>query len=74
MEELVKPIASTQILGVLYQIQKVNYMIDLHRLHSEESMVKQFERQRDGFFEELSELLFSIRIKADLKPSQSFSF
>lgn len=68
MEELIKPLESTQILGVLTQIQKVNYMIDLHRLHQEESMVKQFERQRDGFLEELRELLSLLRIQADLKP------
>jgi tRNA nucleotidyltransferase/poly(A) polymerase len=69
MEELVKSIESTQILGVLNQLQKVNYMIDLHRLHHEESMVRQFERQRDSFLEELRELLLALRIQADLKPT-----
>ena len=66
MEELVKPIETVEIIGVLEQIQKVNYMIDLHRLHNESSMVKEFERQRDGFLLELKNLLASIRIKADL--------
>jgi hypothetical protein len=69
MEDLVLPIESTQILSVLNQIQKVNYMIDLHKLHRESSMVAQFERQRDGFLEELSQLLQKIRIHADLKPA-----
>ncbi len=68
MEELVKPLESNKILGVLNQIQKVNYMIDMHRLHQEESLVRQFERQRDGFLEELRELLSALRIQAELKP------
>ena len=67
MEELVKSIETTNIVGVLTQIQKVNYMIDIHRLHDEDSMVKQFERQRDGFLEEMSSLLSKMRIQADLK-------
>lgn len=66
MEELVKPIETVEIIGVLEQIQKVNYMIDLHRLHNESSMVKEFERQRDSFLLELKNLLASIRINADL--------
>lgn len=71
MEELVKPLQSTQIVGVLNQIQKVNYMIDLHRLHEDDGMVRQFERQRDGFLEELRDLLSAIRILADLKPAMA---
>ena len=67
MEELVKSIETTHIVGVLTQIQKVNYMIDIHQLHDEDSMVKQFERQRDGFLEELSRLLSKMRIQADFK-------
>ena len=67
MEELVKSIETTHIVGVLTQIQKVNYMIDIHQLHDEHSMVKQFERQRDGFLEELSRLLSKMRIQADFK-------
>jgi hypothetical protein len=66
MEELVKPIETHQILGVLAQIQKANYMIDLHKLHDESSMIQQFERQREGFLEELSYLLATVRIKAEL--------
>jgi ABC-type lipoprotein export system ATPase subunit len=66
MEELVQPINSQAILGVLEQIQKVNYMIDLHRLHNEQSMVLQFERQREGFLEEFQNLLSSLHIKANL--------
>lgn len=66
MEELVKEINVTEILGVLEQIQKVNYMIDLHSLHHEESMVTQFERQREDFLEELEMLLADMRIKATL--------
>jgi hypothetical protein len=42
-------------------------MIDLHRLNNEDSMVKQFERQRDGFLFELKNLLASMRINADLQ-------
>jgi hypothetical protein len=67
MEEYVKKIDQTQILGVLSQIQKVNYMIDLHRQHQDDSIVKQFERQREGFFEELSELLSLLKIHADFR-------
>ncbi len=67
MEELIKPINTVNIVGVLEQIQKVNYIIDMHQQHEEQSMVKQFERQRDGFLEDLSRLLSEIRIKADLK-------
>ncbi len=67
MEELIKPINTVNIVGVLEQIQKVNYMIDMHQLHDEHSMVKQFERQRDDFLEDLSRLLSEMRIQADLK-------
>jgi hypothetical protein len=67
MEELVKPIDTTHIVGVLEQIQKVNYMIDTHQSHNELSMVKQFERQRESFLEDLSRLLSNMRIQADLK-------
>lgn len=66
MEELVQEINTAEILGVLEQIQKVNYMIDLHRLHGEEGMVRQFERQREGFLEELRRLLGALKIKAEL--------
>ena len=59
-------INTAEILGVLEQIQKVNYMIDLHRLHEEEGMVRQFERQREGFLEELRRLLGAMKIKAEL--------
>jgi hypothetical protein len=69
MEELVKPLESIQIFNVLEQINKVNYMIDLHNLHNEDSMVKQFERQREGFLSELKNLLASVRIYADLKAA-----
>jgi hypothetical protein len=69
MEDLVKPIESVHIFSVLEQIQKVNYMIDLHRLNNEDSMVKQFERQRDGFLFELKNLLASMRINADLQAA-----
>ena len=68
MEELVKKIETAQIVGVLEQIQKVNYMIDLYRLHNDESMIKQFERQLEGVLEELSILFRAIQIKADLHP------
>lgn len=66
MEELVKDINTAEILGVLEQIQKVNYMIDLHKLHHEAGMVKEFERQREGFLEELEKLLAKMHIKAEL--------
>jgi hypothetical protein len=67
MEDLVKPLESAYILGVLEQIQKVNYMIDVHRQHEEDSMAKQFERQREVFLAELTNLLATIHIHADLK-------
>lgn len=66
MEELIQEINSAEILGVLEQIQKVNYMIDMHRLHGETGMVRQFERQRDGFLDELRNLLAGLKIKAEL--------
>ena len=67
MEEIVAPMNELPILGVLQQIKKVNYMIDFCILHNDDSMVKQFERQRDGFLEELNELLADLRIHADFK-------
>jgi hypothetical protein len=67
MEEIVAPMNEQPILGVLQQIKKVNYMIDLHKLHDQESIAKQYERQREGFLEELTQLLIGVRIQADLK-------
>ena len=67
MEELVAPLNTALITGALQQIHKVNYMIDFCILHNDDSMVKQFERQRDGFFEELNELLADLRIHVDFK-------
>lgn len=67
MEKIVTPMNEQLILGVLQQIKKVNYMIDFCTLHNEGSMVKQYERQRDGFLEELNELLAELRIHADFK-------
>ena len=69
MEELVKPLESIHIFGVLEQIHKVNYMIDFHRLHNEDSMVKQFENQREGFLFELKTLLAAVGINADLQAA-----
>ena len=69
MEELVKEVNTAEILGVLEQIQKVNYMIDMHRRHGEDSMVRQFERQREGFLEELRMLFEALGIKAELSVS-----
>lgn len=69
MEDLVKPLEPVLIYSVLEQINKVNYMIDLHRLHDEDSMVKQFERQREGFLFELKNLLASVRINAVLQAA-----
>ena len=66
MENLIGKVINTEILGVLEQIQKVNEMIDLNKLHNEPSMVKQFERQREGFLEELRQSLAAIRIRAEL--------
>ena len=66
MENLTEKATNTDIVGVLEQIQKVNEMIDLNRLHNEPSMVKQFERQREGFLEELRQSLAAIRIRAEL--------
>ena len=66
MENLIGKVSNTKILGVLEQIQKVNEMIDLNKLHNEPSMVKQFERQREGFLEELRQSLAAIRIRAEL--------
>jgi hypothetical protein len=67
MEGLVKPLETIHILGVLEQINKVNYMIELHRLHDEVSMVKQFENQREGFLFELKILLATVGINAELQ-------
>lgn len=67
MEELVQKINSAEILGVLERIQKVNYMISMHKLHGETSMVKQYERQREDFLEQLQTLLAELQIEAKLK-------
>jgi hypothetical protein len=67
MEEFVTPLNTSLITGVLQQIHKVNYMIDFSMLHNEGSMARQYERQRDGFLEELNELLAELRIHADFK-------
>ena len=66
MENLTEKATNTDIVGVLEQIQKVNAIIDLNKLHNEPSMVKQFERQREGFLEELRQSLATIRIRAEL--------
>ena len=66
MEELVTPLETHLITGVLQQIHKVNYMIDFCNLHSEDSMARQYERQREGFLEELNDLLSDFRINANL--------
>jgi hypothetical protein len=66
MEKLVSPLNTALIAGVLQQIHKVNYMIDFHGQHHDDSMVKQFERQREGFLEELNYLLSNVRIHANL--------
>ncbi len=65
MEELVMPLETHLIASVLRQIHKVNYMIDFCNLHNADS--RQYERQREGFLEELNELLSDFRIQADLK-------
>jgi hypothetical protein len=65
MEKLVTPLDTHLITGVLQQIHKVNYMIDFCNLHAQSS--SQYERQREGFLEELNELLSDFRIQADLK-------
>jgi hypothetical protein len=64
MEELVTPLDTHLIAGVLQQIHKVNYMIDFHNLHGESS--SQYERQREGFLEELNELLSDFRIHVNI--------
>ena len=69
MEELVPNLKQVEIIGVLDHIQKANYMISLHRLHNEESMVKQFERQREDYLEQLKKLLAALSIKATLKAA-----
>ncbi len=66
MEELVSPLNTALIESVLRQIHKVNYMIDFCNFHSEDSMARQYERQREGFLEELNELLSDFRINANL--------
>lgn len=66
MEKSVVLINEHLILGVLQQIQKVNHMIDFCIKHNDDSMVKQFERQREGFLEELNNLLSNVRIHANL--------
>jgi hypothetical protein len=67
MEQLISKLEFAPIIGVLEQIQKVNYMIDMHRLHNDDGMVREFERQRDNFLLELKKLLGLVRISADLK-------
>ena len=67
MDELVSQLNSIEILGVLERIKKVNYMIAMHQLHKENSMVKQFERQRVDFLEQLKNLLAQLQIDAKLK-------
>jgi hypothetical protein len=59
MENIVAPINEHLILGALQQI-------DFCLLHNDDSMVKQFERQREGFLEELNYLLSNVRIHANL--------
>jgi hypothetical protein len=66
MENLVAPMNEHLILGALQQIQKVNHMIDFCLLHNDDTMVRQFERQREGFLEELNELLSNFRIHGNL--------
>jgi hypothetical protein len=66
MENLVAPMNEHLILGALQQIQKVNHMIDFCLLHNDDTMVRQFERQREGFLEELNYLLSNVRIHANL--------
>ncbi|MCU0346040.1 MAG: hypothetical protein MUC59_03795 [Saprospiraceae bacterium] len=67
MNDLVQKIDSAKILGVLECIQKVNYMISVQQLNGQESMVSQYERQRDDFLKQLSQLLSNLQIKATLK-------
>ncbi len=67
MNDLVQKIDSAKILGVLDQIQKVNYMISIHKLNGQDSMVLQYDRQRDDFLKQLSQLLAEFQIKATLK-------
>ncbi len=67
MEQLISKLEFAPIIGVLEQIQKVNYMIDMHRLHDDDGMVREFERQRENFLLELKKLLGLVRISADLK-------
>ncbi|MCC6726885.1 MAG: hypothetical protein IT258_20450 [Saprospiraceae bacterium] len=69
MEDLVPNIKQVEIIGVLDHIQKANYMIFLHRLRNEESMIKQFERQREDYLEQLKKLLAELSIKATLKEA-----
>lgn len=64
MEEFVTPLDTYLITGVLQQIHKVNYMIDFCNLHNQSS--SQYERQREGFLEQLNELLFDFRIHANI--------
>ncbi len=67
MEELAPNIKQVEILGVLDRIQKANHMISIHKLHDEGSMVKQFERQREDYLNQLKKLLAELSIKATLQ-------
>jgi hypothetical protein len=69
MEDLVPNIKQVEIIGVLDHIQKANYMISIHKLHGENSMVTQFERQREDYLEQLKKLLAELNIKATLKAA-----
>lgn len=53
---------------ILEQIEKLNQMIEFHRNKSGElSMMRQYEEMKQGFMEELKELLSEFKIEIEIK-------
>jgi len=57
-----------RISDILEQIEKLNQMIEFHRNESGElSMMGQYEEMKQGFMEELKELLSEFKIEIEIK-------
>jgi len=53
---------------ILEQIEKLNQMIEFHRNKSGElSMMRQYEEMKQGFMEEVKELLSEFKIEIEIK-------
>ncbi|WP_299457727.1 hypothetical protein [uncultured Microscilla sp.] len=56
-----------ELIGVLEQIQQIDYMIEMHRNDDDDFMLNQYQYKRTQFLQELSELLQQMNISpADL--------